>query len=170
MADRWDRDDRQNFLFQRQMMSEGWAREDAVKVDEVANSKGESPSRKGEGTGRSRAQPSQHEGFYDRVSMKGAQPDMERELQNIPHYVHQRNAARRAEAAMAHGQEVSGLGSEGYGTKGKGKRKGGSAKADTGDDDEPQGRKGSRKGEGKGPVKWSRASSSSSSAAGNATW
>ena len=75
------------------------------------------------GEGRDYLQRRQSEGYYDRVDGHGFDTDKPIEERNVPPYVHERNAQRRAETALAAKQlPVPGKGSQGYkAAKGKGK-------------------------------------------------
>ena len=123
VVDRWDNDEKDDFLFRRNMIAEGWSRADVERVDEVAMSEGRPQPKRGDGTGRTAEDRRRYEGEYQRVSVAGAQPDTERDAAQIPNYVFQRNARRKAETAYWRGEEYSGPGAEGYGDKGKGKGK-----------------------------------------------
>ena len=75
------------------------------------------------GEGRNYLQRQQSEGYYDRVDGHGCEADKPIAERNVPAYVHERNAQRRAETALAAKQlPVPGKGSQGYAAaKGKGK-------------------------------------------------
>ena len=64
---RWDMDE----VFRKQMEDLHYIREDMVEMDEIAESPGQGPSRRGDGTGRTRQDRERTEGFYDRVSVPG---------------------------------------------------------------------------------------------------
>ena len=78
------------------------------------------------GEGRNWLQRKQSGGYYDRIDGHGCETEKPIAERNAPAYVHERNAQRRAETALAAGQlPVPGKGSEGYSAaKGKGKGKG----------------------------------------------
>ena len=124
VLDRWDNDDKDDYLFRRNLMGEGWSREDIKRVDEVACSEGKPVPKRGDGTGRSADERYRYEGEYQRVSVSGALPETERDPAQIPHYVHQRNARRKAESAYWRGEMFEGPGAEGFGETGKEKGKG----------------------------------------------
>ena len=82
--------------------------------DEEAESEGRKPPRKGEGE--TREQGEKVEGYYMRVTVSGAAPAEERAPEEIPRCVHDRNAVRRGETALRHGQALEpGIGSKGFG-------------------------------------------------------
>ena len=103
------------------MIGEGWKEEDMEWIDEVANSPGQPPPLRGQGTGRSAEERRRYEGEYQRVSVPGAQPETERDESAIPTYVTQRNMRRKAETALRRGEEYDGPGADGERGKGKGK-------------------------------------------------
>ena len=88
ITERWDND----LPFRKTQEALHYAREDMEEWDEVAESPGQAPPRKGEG--RTRQTREQTEGLYERVSRPGHQPDTAMTQQ--PEFVHHRNAVRRA--------------------------------------------------------------------------
>ena len=50
VLDRWDNDDKDDYLFRHNLMGEGWSREDIKRVDEVACSEGKPVPKRGDGT------------------------------------------------------------------------------------------------------------------------
>ena len=78
------------------------------------------------GQGRNWFQRNQSEGWFDRVDGHGAETERPIAERNVPQYVHERNAQRRAETALATGRlPEPGKGSSGYQeAKGKGPGKG----------------------------------------------
>jgi hypothetical protein len=120
--DRFQRDEKNNFKFRINMLAHGWTEETIAKIDEVATSEGQPMPKAGEG--RNYLQRQQSEGYYDRVDGHGCEADKPIAERNVPAYVHERNAQRRAETALAAKQlPVPGKGSQGY-TAAKGKGKG----------------------------------------------
>ncbi len=99
------------------MMSYGWTKERVEEIDRIANAPGQPEPKTGQGRNWLRAQ---HGGWYELVDGHGAAPETERRPENIPEYVHDRNAHRRAETALATGRcPEPGREKAGYGAKGK---------------------------------------------------
>jgi hypothetical protein len=122
VLDRFQRDEKDNFKFRINMLAHGWTEETIAMIDEVATSEGQPMPRAGQG--RNYLQRQQSEGYYDRVDGHGCEADKPITERNVPAYVHERNAQRRAETALAAKQlPVPGKGSQGY-TAAKGKGKG----------------------------------------------
>ena len=121
VLDRFQHDDKDNYKFRINMLAHGWTEETVAMIDEVATSEGIPMPKAGEG--RNYLQRQQSEGFYDRVDGHGFAADKPIEERNVPPYVLERNAQRRAETALAAKQlPAPGKGSEGYkAAKGKGK-------------------------------------------------
>ena len=121
VLDRFQHDDKDNYKFRINMLANGWTEETIATIDEVATSEGIPVPKAGEG--RNRLQREQSEGWYDRVDGHGAEADRPIDERNVPPYVHERNAQRRAETALATNQlPTPGKGSWGYqAAKGKGK-------------------------------------------------
>ena len=83
-------------------MANGWTRETIEEIDRIANAPGQPEPKFGQGrTWLARAQ---HEGWCERVDGRGTAPESERRPENIPEHVHDRNARRRAETALATGR------------------------------------------------------------------
>ncbi len=102
VADRWEKDSKSEYEFRRNMMANGWTRETIEEIDRIANAPGQPEPKVGQGrNGLARAQ---HEGWYSRVDGHGAAPEEERLPHQIPEYVHDRNARRRAETTIATGR------------------------------------------------------------------
>jgi hypothetical protein len=121
VLDRFQRDKKDNYKFRINMLAHGWTEETIAKIDEIALSEGQPMPKAGQG--RNYLQRQQSEGYYDRVDGHGFEADRPIEERNVPAYVHERNAQRRAETALAVKQlPVPGKGSQGYAAaKGKGK-------------------------------------------------
>ena len=117
VTSRWDGSEE----FRQDMMSR-YNREDMVEFDRLAESEGQPPPKKGDGTGRSRQAIEKYAGEYQRVSVGGAMPEVAMTRQ--PQYTHDRNAVRQGEFAIRTGkQPPEGIGAKGYGRKGQTKGK-----------------------------------------------
>jgi hypothetical protein len=122
VLDRFQRDDLNKYKFRINMLSHGWTEATIAEIDAIATAPGQPVPKPGEG--RNWFQRKQSEGYYDRIDGHGCETEKPIAERNVPAYVHERNAQRRAETALAAGQlPVPGKGSEGY-TAAKGKSKG----------------------------------------------
>jgi hypothetical protein len=124
VLDRFQRDKKDNYKFRINMLAHGWTEETIAEIDAIATAPGEPVPKPGQG--RNYLQRKQHEGYYDRVDGHGCETDKPIAERNVPAYIHERNAQRRAETALARGQAPDpGKGSWGYSAaKGKSKGKG----------------------------------------------
>ena len=96
---RWDGDER----FRNQMKDLNQTREDMIDVDNIAESPGQEPPRKGDGEGRTRQAREETEGHYERVTVSGSKP--ETPMTEQPKYVHDRNAVRKGDVALRRGEK-----------------------------------------------------------------
>jgi hypothetical protein len=124
VLDRFQRDDANNFKFRCNMLANGWTEESIKEIDKIATAPGQPVPKAGQG--RNWFQRNQSEGWFDRVDGHGAETERPIAERNVPQYVHERNAQRRAETALATGRlPEPGKGSSGYQeAKGKGPGKG----------------------------------------------
>ena len=124
VADRFERDEKNDYQFCRNMLANGWTKETVGEIDRIPIAPGQPAPKSGQG--RNWLARAQHEGCYACVDGHGAEPEEPRNLQEVPGYVHDRNARRRAETALALGRNPSpGRGATGYkGGKGKEAAKG----------------------------------------------
>ncbi len=84
------------------MWANGWTEETVQEIDKIAEAPGQPVPKAGQG--RSWHERAQHEGWYDRIEGHGAEAAVPMDSRNVPEYVHNRNAQRRAETAIAKGQ------------------------------------------------------------------
>ncbi len=81
------------------MMANGWTRETIKEIDRIANAPRQPEPKAGQG--KNWLARTQHEGGYARADGLGAALEDERLPRQIPEYVHDRNARRRVETALA---------------------------------------------------------------------